>query len=178
MILEDWLWRYEPAVDELPRLFRGTLDGGDLPDGLREVSLVEVRFLGVVGSVGLLFESYQSSDGGGESFRDVIVVVVQGVSWVSGTLGRGLVTKWATVDGEGRWVCTINMEGIEDPFKVVGSRAFLFGGRVFNQAEPSNSGDVVGLFRSGLVTWQSEVVPTSRPEQSGCDLAERYVQWE
>ena len=176
VIIEDLFWRYDPGVSRLPEGLQGVVDGVVLPSGWW---LSDVRFVGVVGSVGVLFELPSSPGAGGGA--GVAVLVVQNVSYLAAPAVRGPVTGWQVHVDEavgrwGLWECRLGVGG--GVVEIVGTRAILFAGRVEDRRRLVPDGDAVGLLRAGLPSWGSTFVMTMEPGCSDAGIAKGYAQWE
>ena len=176
MIIEDLFWRYDPGEVRLPEGLQSMIDGVVLPSGWW---LSDVRFVGVVGSVGVLFGLPRAADA--DDGMSVALLVVHGVTHLAAPAVRGLVTSWRVHADEkvgqwGLWECRIGVDG--GVVEIVGTRAILFAGRVADRCGLVSDGDVVGLFRAGLPSWGSQFVMTMEPGCSGPGIAGGYAQWE
>ncbi|MCL2483663.1 MAG: hypothetical protein FWF43_09690 [Propionibacteriaceae bacterium] len=175
-MIEDLLWRYDPLGPGLAQGLQAVVDGTTgLPQGMW---LSDIRFVGVVQSVGLIFDVPAGADVRiGQGLVSVVVLVVQGASHVSAPVVRGPVVGWQVHRDEGVWTCQVSVGGSDDPVRIVGTRAIMFGGRTTNAPSQVPDGDVAQSVRAGIPSWSSPFTMTMIPGCSDSDIAQGYVQW-
>jgi hypothetical protein len=175
MIIEDLFWCYKPSESLLPGSLQQILDGTiTLPDW----ELCDVRFMGIVGSVGLLFRTPASFG------ADLAVLLVQGVSHLAGQALYGSVASWdkclesaqATLT-YWRWrIGLSNGTSVE----ITGTRAILFAGRTPGNLTVAarKTIDTQDKCRTQIPSWTSPFELTMQPGCSDTEIASGYIQWD
>jgi len=159
--------KYALPAHDLPRSFKGLLDGTDI---LQEAEPCDLRYVGVLGLVGLIFDLrtalYASADWAAPA--DVAVLIVGSVEQCSVPWLRDQLESWHVSKGLGSWSCSIGCVHGSGKIRIAGGYASVYGGVVpgLPDRQPHLGTEARNKIRSGWPTRQSEFVLTAEPEHS------------
>jgi len=179
VIVEDLLWKDSITPCGLSRSFQGLLMGEPV---LWEAELCEIRFLGVLGTVGMIFDLRPGFYGMSEEDApaDVAVLVVRGVKYCNSPGIRDALVLWETQSTDRSWRCRIGLVHTPGQTVISGTGASVYGGLIpgFPGRQPDLGRDDPATIRAGWPTWQSEFVMTVEPEHVNPEMVKDYVHWE